>query len=359
MQQIIFVCPSVRVLLLFMAPVTKAPRLLSTMASGFFEAIATPTAFKFYLNGEWKESASGGTTGIKNPQTNEVAFNVQACNKEEVDAAFDGAVQAQKQWATTPLWKRGELVKAAAAVLREHADAIAPVLTTEVAKQAKSARSEVIRSAELMEYCAEEGVRYLGEGSLLTSDSFPGTDRNKLCLASKVPLGVVLCIPPFNYPVNLAVSKLAPALMAGNAVVGVHHCTHAACVTTWPCPPTSLLMTATHTVLAHFYSCLDWGTVPTLVQLTAAPHCLTMLSPTHRTQQSSSHTPCAAQDRGPVPDPCSLIAHSLPTSRDQIHSCRPVTKFTHDHVVAANLGALNDKDFKVPARYISLVAGLQ
>lgn len=56
-------------------------------------------------------------------------------------------------------------------------------------------------------------------GKFVTSDSFPGTERNKLCLASRVPLGVVLAIPPFNYPVNLAVSKLAPALVAGNAVV--------------------------------------------------------------------------------------------------------------------------------------------
>ncbi|CAI7878202.1 unnamed protein product, partial [Closterium sp. NIES-53] len=70
-----------------------------------------------------------------------------------------------------------------------------------------------------MSYCAEEGVRQLAEGKFLTGDSFPGNDRTKLCMASKVPLGVVLCIPPFNYPVNLAVSKIAPALIAGNAVV--------------------------------------------------------------------------------------------------------------------------------------------
>lgn len=41
-------------------------------------------------------------------------------------------------------------------------------------------------------------MRYLGQGDMLLSDSFPGQDRNKLCLSSKVPLGVVLCIPPFN-----------------------------------------------------------------------------------------------------------------------------------------------------------------
>ena len=55
-------------------------------------------------------------------------------------------------------------------------------------------------------------------GKFLTSDSAAGTERNKLCLTSRVPLGVVLCIPPFNYPVNLAVSKIAPALICGNSV---------------------------------------------------------------------------------------------------------------------------------------------
>lgn len=80
----------------------------------------------------------------------------------------------------------------------------------------------------------------MGEGAFLVSDSFPGNDRNKYCLVSKVfinlallqykkldifttcmqiPLGVVLASPPFNYPVNLAVSKIAPALIAGNSLV--------------------------------------------------------------------------------------------------------------------------------------------
>ena len=84
---------------------------------------------------------------------------------------------------------------------------------------AADALTEVIRSADLLSYTAEEGVRFFGEGKLLASDSFPGQDRTKLCLSQRVPLGVVLAIPPFNYPVNLAVSKLGPALMAGNAVV--------------------------------------------------------------------------------------------------------------------------------------------
>lgn len=128
-------------------------------------------------------------------------------------------MRAQVGWSRTPLHRRAALLRRAAELLREHAAPVAHCLVKEVAKPAKDAMAEVVRSADLVEYTAEEGVRLLGEGGLLLPDSFPGNGRNKLCLASRVPLGVVLAIPPFNYPVNLAVSKLGPALMAGNAVV--------------------------------------------------------------------------------------------------------------------------------------------
>jgi glyceraldehyde-3-phosphate dehydrogenase (NADP+) len=86
-----------------------------------------------------------------------------------------------------------------------------------VGKNRKSAYDEVVRTAELLDYAAEEGVRFAG--SVLTSDSWVGQKRNKLAIVERVPVGVVLCIPPFNYPVNLCGSKIGPALIAGNAVV--------------------------------------------------------------------------------------------------------------------------------------------
>lgn len=103
--------------------------------------------------------------------------------------------------------------------MRLHAEAIANTLVVEIAKPRSDSLSEVLRSADFGDYTAEEGMRYLAEGKMHHSDAFPGQKRNKICLESKVPLGVILCIPPFNYPVNLAISKIAPALMAGNAVV--------------------------------------------------------------------------------------------------------------------------------------------
>lgn len=109
-----------------------------------------------------------------------------ACTQDEVNEMFDAAKAAQKSWARTPLYKRAELLHKVAALMREHAQPVADCLVKEVAKPAKDSLTEVIRSADLIDYTAEEGVRCLGEGKLLNSDSFPGHGRNKLCLVSKV-----------------------------------------------------------------------------------------------------------------------------------------------------------------------------
>ncbi|KAJ8450429.1 hypothetical protein Cgig2_002114 [Carnegiea gigantea] len=207
--------------------------------SGVFAEIIEGEVFKYYADGEWKTSSSGKSVPIINPTTRKTQYRVQACTQEEVNKVMELAKVAQKSWAKTPLWKRAELLHKAAAILKEHKHPIAECLVKEIAKPAKDAVSEVVRSGDLVSYCAEEGVRILGEGKFLVSDSFPGNERTKYCLTSKIvpkfreaniqrtfaawflkiPLGLVLAIPPFNYPVNLAVSKIAPALIAGNSLV--------------------------------------------------------------------------------------------------------------------------------------------
>ncbi|KAJ0091471.1 hypothetical protein Patl1_12573 [Pistacia atlantica] len=200
--------------------------------SGVFkEIIDKDGVYKFYFDGEWRKSSSGKTVPIINPTTRETHFRVaRSCTQEEVKKIVETSKAVQKSWAKTPLWKRAELLHKAAAILKEHKAPIAECLVKEIAKPAKDAVTEVVRSGDLVSYCAEEGVRILGEGQFLVSDSFPGNERTKYCLTSKVtftisafPTGCVreshLPIPPFNYPVNLAVSKIAPALIAGNSLV--------------------------------------------------------------------------------------------------------------------------------------------
>ncbi|MCO5555556.1 hypothetical protein L7F22_009101 [Adiantum nelumboides] len=213
--------------------------------SGVFAELLDGDTFKYFVDGQWKKSISGQSMPVINPTSRNTFFKVSACTKGEMDHMFEAAKEAQRAWARVPLWLRAELLHKVAAVLKQNKDAIAECLVKEVAKPAKDSMTEVLRSADFIDYTAEEGIRILSEGKLLVSDSFPGNERNKLCLASRVclwlfqtscaifslsraicvvllnqiPLGVVLAIPPFNYPVNLSVSKIAPALIAGNAVV--------------------------------------------------------------------------------------------------------------------------------------------
>ncbi|KAE8700429.1 NADP-dependent glyceraldehyde-3-phosphate dehydrogenase [Hibiscus syriacus] len=187
--------------------------------TGVLADVLEGDVYKYYADGEWKKSSSGKSAVIINPTTRKTQYKIQACTQEEVNRVMESAKTAQKSWAKTPLWKRAELLHKAAAILKEHKAPIAECLVKEIAKPAKDAVTEVVRSGDLISYTAEEGVRILGEGKFLVSDSFPGNQITKYCLTSKIPLGVILAIPPFNYPVNLAVSKIAPALIAGNSLV--------------------------------------------------------------------------------------------------------------------------------------------
>ncbi|MBE6050606.1 MAG: aldehyde dehydrogenase family protein [Clostridium sp.] len=86
-----------------------------------------------------------------------------------------------------------------------------------VGKDKNSADSEVIRTADFIRFTADAAKNLVGES--LPGESFPGYKKGKISIVKREPVGVVLAISPFNYPLNLAASKIAPALMAGNSVV--------------------------------------------------------------------------------------------------------------------------------------------
>ncbi|WP_078409994.1 NADP-dependent glyceraldehyde-3-phosphate dehydrogenase [Priestia abyssalis] len=179
--------------------------------------VLTLTAYEFYVNGEWKKSKSGETIDIQSPYLNEVIGQVQAITKEEVDEAIYFAQQAQKSWAETSLQERANYLHKWADELVNMQDEIAEIIMKEVGKSYKDAKNEVVRSADFIRYTIEEALHMHGES--MRGDSFPGGSQNKIAVIQRVPLGVVLAIPPFNYPVNLAAAKVAPALMAGNSVI--------------------------------------------------------------------------------------------------------------------------------------------
>ena len=179
--------------------------------------VLTLSTYKFYINGEWRESRSGQTIDIMSPYLHEAVGQVQAITKEEVDEAICSAHEAQKEWAETSLQQRASYLYKWADKLVNRQDEIAEMIMQEVGKSYKDAKNEVGRTADFIRYTIEEALHMHGES--MRGDSFPGGSKSKIAIVERVPLGVVLAISPFNYPVNLAAAKIAPALMAGNAVI--------------------------------------------------------------------------------------------------------------------------------------------
>jgi glyceraldehyde-3-phosphate dehydrogenase (NADP+) len=154
---------------------------------------------------------------IRSPVDGSVVGQVHEFSSDEIDVAVASARAAQPSWAEEPVDARARILSAAADGLEARADELAELLVMEVAKARKDARDEVLRSADFIRFTAEEGKRIVGDAQF--SDAFPRQRRNKLSVSYRVPVGCVLAIPPYNYPVNLAVSKIVPALVAGNVVV--------------------------------------------------------------------------------------------------------------------------------------------
>lgn len=173
--------------------------------------------FKFLLNGEWSFSSSNQFINIYSPSTGEVVGRVPAMTKDEIDKAVAGARQAQKKWEKLAVSERAKILHAWADELVKMIDVIAPMIMNEVGKNISTARKEVTRTAEIIRYTAEEGVRIHGE--FINGGSLDADSSIKTAIVEKKPLGVILAISPFNYPINLAATKIAPALIAGNAVV--------------------------------------------------------------------------------------------------------------------------------------------
>lgn len=173
--------------------------------------------FKNLVNGEWVSSRSGNFVKIRSPLNNSLLGRVPAMTKEEVDTAVQTAKEAQKKWSNVTINERAEILYKAADILLSNIDELSELMMMEIAKDRKSCKSEVTRTADFIKFTADTAKNLSGES--LPGDSFPGFKNNKVLIVKREPLGVVLAISPFNYPINLSASKIAPGLMAGNSVV--------------------------------------------------------------------------------------------------------------------------------------------
>ena len=173
------------------------------------------TRYQNLVNGEWKSSEKEIT--IYSPINQEELGTVPAMSQAEVDEAMQAARAALPAWRALSAVERAAYLHKTAAILERDKEEIGTILAKEVAKGIKAAIGEVVRTADLIRYAAEEGLRITGQA--MEGGGFEAASKNKLAVVRREPVGVVLAIAPFNYPVNIYGSKIAPALIAGNVVM--------------------------------------------------------------------------------------------------------------------------------------------
>ncbi|MEX2043597.1 MAG: aldehyde dehydrogenase family protein [Patescibacteria group bacterium] len=153
------------------------------------------------------------TLTITSPVDGSTVGHVPRRSPRDVRDAYARLAKAQREWADSPMSERLRAVKLLATVLRKHRQEFADLLVREVGKTPAEAETEVLRTAELVKMTVREARRLRTE--TIRDQAHP----NRRQAVERVPLGVVLAISPFNYPINLSISKLAPALAVGNTVL--------------------------------------------------------------------------------------------------------------------------------------------
>ena len=149
-----------------------------------------------------------GTFGVRNPATGEVFAQAPECTRQQLDAAFDAAAKAARDWKADEAARRAVLLRAADVLMASTAE-LGPVLTSEQGKPLSDAGVEVFASAIWTQYFA----------NLEMPPQIIQDDETAYVELARRPLGVVAAITPWNYPLLLSFWKIAPALLAGNTLV--------------------------------------------------------------------------------------------------------------------------------------------
>ena len=171
------------------------------------------TTYRNFIGGKWIESASSRTVENINPaDTDDVIGTIRQATREEARAAVEAASDAFRGWRATPAPARGKIGARAARLMEEHKEELSQILTREEGKTISESRGELQRSINVADFCAGESRRMNGE---TIQSELPAN----FAYTIKQPLGVVACVTPWNFPVAIPVWKVAPALVAGNAVV--------------------------------------------------------------------------------------------------------------------------------------------
>jgi len=173
----------------------------------------TPSEHSLIIGGD--HVRTGDCADVLNPYDGSVVGRVAIAGPSEVDRAVEAAAEAFRR-NDFPQHERAAVLRRAADLVEWRQDAFADVICSEAGKPIAAATAEVGRAVQTLRFSAAEALKLTGETVPMQASD---TGGEKLGIALRVPLGVVALISPFNFPLNLVVHKVGPAIAAGNSVV--------------------------------------------------------------------------------------------------------------------------------------------
>jgi len=169
-------------------------------------------AKQLFIDGTWREPVAGRRADVVDPSTGQVVATVADADGADVHAAVTAARAAFPAWSATSARERGRILHRVAELIRENAEELARLESLDVGKPISLCLPvDVLTAADQYEYYA--GLTQTLDGATRN------TALNAFAYTRREPLGVVAAITPFNFPLILSSSKIAPALAAGNVVV--------------------------------------------------------------------------------------------------------------------------------------------
>jgi len=170
--------------------------------------------YDFYCAGEWRSSDE--PLEVINPYNGETVGVTSYASEQDFEDATCAAQSAFKQMREMPTYKRAEILYQLSAKLAERRDEVAALMTAEAGKPINDSRVEVDRGVFTLRVAAEEAQRIHGEQIPL---DLMASSAGRFGVTRRMPIGPIAGISPFNFPLNLALHKIAPAIASGNTIV--------------------------------------------------------------------------------------------------------------------------------------------
>lgn len=164
------------------------------------------------IGASWCNALQGKRLAVTNPANNEAFASVPDSDADDARMAADAAHAAFPAWSRRTARERAQLLKRWHALIVEHQEDLAQIISTEQGKPLFESRGEVLYGASYVEWFAEEATRAYG-------DIVPESASGRKMMVLKEPVGVVAAITPWNFPLAMIARKIAPALAAGCTVV--------------------------------------------------------------------------------------------------------------------------------------------